>query len=387
MKGFIIFNRFVGLAHAAVIETAFLERWRALSDLPVRCAFFVPPQTFLDPEVRGLAVPIANLEKLREVEAIPCPVVNYSHRLQPVPFAINIRYDNDEIGRFAADHLCERGFHEFAFVADPSSAFSRERAEGFRSALASRGQSLNHEFAFAYGVGANPDKAMADGHAQVRAWLDQTGPSVGYFCANDGLAFTLSQALEAINPAGAAQHGIVGVDDLAGVEGRASKYSMITSVRPAFEGVGTQTAECLWRAVAEGGFRPGSVEKVPGAHLCEHASTGGFACADPLVALLARRAAAEVDAGRAPSIKDLMNRLHVPRRTLSDRFLKARGESLQEFTLGLRLRRAEKFLRETGLTVSEIAQNCGFNKHADLSERFRARFDCSPSEYRKKHQR
>jgi LacI family transcriptional regulator len=378
--GFIVFQRFVYLAHSDQVERAFLNRWQQLSNHRVRSQFGLAPATFRDPACRGVVAPVSKREWIAAVRDLRCPVVNYSGRLPPLSFALNVRFDSVEIGRLAAAHLVERGYKTFAFVAEPASSFSAERREGFADALAAMGRELHHEFYFPV-VASDPAEIDRDAARRVGRWLDSMGGG-GFFCANDGVALRFLRALREVDPFSSDLFGCVGVDDTAEAPGSMEAVGL-TSVRPAYEGLGSTAAEHL-HAALEGGAdgTSGRVTLVGGAILRERDSTGGFFCDDPVVVRLARRAAIEVEAGGAPSVSRLMESAGLPRRTVSERFKRARGESLREFVLGLRLRRAARLLRTTEATIAEIAQACGFNKHADLTERFHSAFGCPPREFR-----
>jgi AraC-like DNA-binding protein len=61
------------------------------------------------------------------------------------------------------------------------------------------------------------------------------------------------------------------------------------------------------------------------------------------------------------------------------------GASFTERVLELRLAKAQAMLaqqRFDGMKVSDIAYTCGFNEVSYFNRRFRARFGCSPTEYR-----
>jgi AraC-like DNA-binding protein len=55
-----------------------------------------------------------------------------------------------------------------------------------------------------------------------------------------------------------------------------------------------------------------------------------------------------------------------------------------KYLLGIRIRHACTLLRETDLSIMEIATMCGFEDSNYFSRIFRSNMDCSPSEYRKK---
>lgn len=67
------------------------------------------------------------------------------------------------------------------------------------------------------------------------------------------------------------------------------------------------------------------------------------------------------------------------------RFREACGTSPRQYVLRLRVDAAARMLIGTGLTVSEIAQECGFHDHAHLSRSFRKILHLTPTEYRATH--
>lgn len=67
------------------------------------------------------------------------------------------------------------------------------------------------------------------------------------------------------------------------------------------------------------------------------------------------------------------------------RFREACGTSPRQYVLRVRVDASARMLIGTGLTVSEIAQECGFHDHAHLSRSFRKILRQSPTEYRTTH--
>lgn len=213
----------------------------------------------------------------------------------------------------------------------------------------------------------------------VAEWLSTQPGSLAVLAANDDIASKYYRALRDLGGDFTSLQAIVGVDDL---HPHWAKFSMgptappLTSIRLNYAGVGETCARLLYEAVSGREYAPGGLRFVNGATLVRRESSGGFSCDDPLVARLARLAANAVERGEAPGTLALQGRFSVPRRLMAERFRKHTGRSLREFTLLPRLRRA------TDSTISEIAQQCGFNKHADLTERFGQYMGCTPSEYR-----
>jgi LacI family transcriptional regulator len=384
MNPFILVQSYDALVHSPLIMEAFCRKWRELSAIPIRMRSSLVSEWAASTDCRGVVLPVGNRATLAEVEGLACPVVNYSAYLPPLPSAINVSYDSGEIGELAADHLCEQGYQQFAYLDEPGSHFSRNRAAAFREALGKRRRRLDHVFQF-----APPPLAAAQYNdwfaGAVADWLGSRPKSLAVLAANDTLARGYYQAIKALDADWLNLQAIVGIDDAYPVWARysmGSKAPPLTSIRLNYAGLGETCAQLLHAAVTGDGSAPGAVHCVKGAELIQRESSGGFCCEDPLVAQLARMAAAAVERGEAPSVGDLQARFSVPARVMAERFRQHTGRPLREFILQLRIRRAAWLLRASRLTIAEIAQQCGFNKHADLTERFGKYMGCTPTEYR-----
>jgi AraC-like DNA-binding protein len=91
-------------------------------------------------------------------------------------------------------------------------------------------------------------------------------------------------------------------------------------------------------------------------------------------------------ADRSLSTAMMADRLGLSRRYVNDLLLES-GKTFSERVLELRLQKARAMLsdfRHDGKKVSDIALACGFNEIPYFNRRFRARFGCSPTQYRGK---
>jgi AraC-like DNA-binding protein len=91
-------------------------------------------------------------------------------------------------------------------------------------------------------------------------------------------------------------------------------------------------------------------------------------------------------ADRSLSTAMMSDRLGLSRRYVNDLLLES-GKTFSERVLELRLQKARAMLsdfRHDGKKVSDIALACGFNEIPYFNRRFRARFGCSPTQYRGK---
>lgn len=385
-SSFIFVQSFEALPNAPHIMEAFCREWRALSPVPIRMRPALNEEWVTSPDCLGVVLPVSNRGVHARVAGLAKPVVNYSVHLPLLPQCINVRYAEEEIGELAADHLCEQGYRHFAFLPIGDCDFSKRRLESFREALGKRGFSLDAVFDFKPPSDSTRPYNVLLTEA-IKDWLVPLPRALGVLSANDTIARSYHFSVAAIDADLLKTQALVGVDD---DYPWWVKFSMgpkappLSSIRLNYEGMGQTCARCLREAIS-GERACEGVVTVKGAELIQRDSSGGFSSDDPLVAQLARWAAAAVERGEAPSMLALQKRFAVPRRLLAERFRAETGKSLREFILHLRVRRAARLLLQTDLTVAEIAQRCGFNKHADLTERFGKYMGCSPTDYRTGH--
>ncbi len=86
---------------------------------------------------------------------------------------------------------------------------------------------------------------------------------------------------------------------------------------------------------------------------------------------------------RPMQLNELAKFCAVSESTLVHDFRAVTGESLIDYLIKLRLEKGAMLLRETQLSVAEIAASVGFQDANYFSRMFRRKFDSSPREYRK----
>lgn len=382
MSDYVTFCCPASLSFASLIEDAFKARWKTLSAIPVSTYHTDFKQLTYRPDCRGFVIPVSNQKFLEMVAELRTPLINISERFDPVAVAVNVRYDNEEVASLAATHLLQVGHTRFFFLEEPETSFSGARKQGFVNALRRRGHRVEASFSFAPNNSMNPVTARNLDVDQVRDWMAQIGHTGAVLAANDGVAVRFLRAVRICQPEMADTIGLVGVDDAYSRLSVPSEGEPITSILPNFPGAGQAAASALASAIMGEGFRPGSIVLVDGARLIERQTTGGVVCSDLLLTRITRWINGEVIRGRAPATTEVLRRFPMSERTLRDKFQRAYGESMREFTMKRRLQRAARLLLDTDSNVSEVAQRCGFNKHADLTERFKQHFGTPPSDFR-----
>jgi AraC family transcriptional regulator len=91
----------------------------------------------------------------------------------------------------------------------------------------------------------------------------------------------------------------------------------------------------------------------------------------------------ETHLAEALRVQDLCSLLQLSEAHFSRSFRRTFGESPHAFLVRQRLRRAERYMLETGASLSEIALQCGFTDQAHLSKHFRQHTGRTPGSWRR----
>ena len=81
-------------------------------------------------------------------------------------------------------------------------------------------------------------------------------------------------------------------------------------------------------------------------------------------------------------VDEFVSDMGIGRTVLYQKIKNVTGMPVKEFILDIRLRRAAQLLKDSDLTISEIAYRTGFSNPKYFSVCFRRRFDKTPSEHR-----
>jgi transcriptional regulator GlxA family with amidase domain len=82
------------------------------------------------------------------------------------------------------------------------------------------------------------------------------------------------------------------------------------------------------------------------------------------------------------SIKQVADDAQINPRTLNRRFTQATGKTPSRYLLGLRLNQAKELLRQTNLSIGEIATNVSYEDYSYFSALFKQHIGFTPREYR-----
>jgi LacI family transcriptional regulator len=309
-------------------------------------------------------------EQLREAGV---PLVSAQATDNGVPFVTN---DDRAIGVMGAKHLLDCGYKRFAFYGG-NEAWSRNRFEGFKSELETRGLQSPPLVDSTRTDSATGVSEVSDSVVRFLKSLD--GPTA-IMASNDHAArLLLDYAIEGgVRVPG--DLAVLGVDndELLCETGACPLSSIDTDL---FR-VGFEAALMLDRMI-RGVKSAASVPPVPPKTVARRQSTSLFAHDDPDVASALRYIYER--AGEGITVADVCRHVCLSRRRLEQRFLSAVGRSPGDEIRQLRIDRAKALLTETNMTLAEIASRCGYAFTSGFSSAFRDVVGTSPGEYRRTH--
>jgi transcriptional regulator GlxA family with amidase domain len=119
-------------------------------------------------------------------------------------------------------------------------------------------------------------------------------------------------------------------------------------------------------------------------HAIEELSKPTRASAAQVADLLVARACALMSERLSEhlALDDLAQGLAVSHATLNRAFKNALGRTVFEELRHMRLERADTLVRQSDLSLSQVAYDCGFSSPAHMSTAFRKRFGATPKERR-----
>lgn len=333
------------------------------------------------PRLRGLAadgVIARDTEPVREIMGRGLPAVVFGHRRPEVPGVANVITDSEAIGRLAAEHLLECGFREFAYCGLAGKPWSRLRGESFRARIVRAGWQV-HVYPEPRGGAGRSD---AEGQRGLARWLEGLPRPVGVMACNDDRG---GQVIEACKVAGLRvpdEVAVIGADN----DELVCELSdpPLSSVSINFERAGYESARVLHRMMTGRAARGRKIlARAPG--VASRQSTDALAIDDAQVVKALRLI--RQHAASALGVADVAVAAGLSRRVLEKRFRLKLGRSVLGEIRRVRVERIARMLVETNLTVSQVANELGFEGVEHVARYFRSERGMTPLEYRRKYGR
>ncbi len=303
--------------------------------------------------------------------ALGCPVILVPSD-ESVPGAFNVDIDDAAIGRLAAEHLVARGYRNFAFVGRSDAHYAMQRLDGFRAVVGE--VSVYWE---EFRDWRQYDEYWRDPDEDMVGWLAEQSTPLGIFTAHDP---TGRHVLEA-----AAQAGLE-VPFAIGVVSANDDETVCEMARPALSSIrlpwrllaaeAVRMIEAIWA-----GKSPHSPVLVQPLEIVARGSSSYEAVGDPVVRRAMQCLVEQIST--IASVEEWAAKSGVSRRVLERKFQTHLGRSPHAMIRHERIERAKRLLTTTDLSVSVIAEHCGFQSNERLTVNFRELVGVPPAIYRR----
>jgi LacI family transcriptional regulator len=343
-----------------------------------------PPRWLRTWKGDGVIARIETAEIANAVSKLDVPVVDVSssRRVAEIPW---VETDDDAIATLAFEHFFERGFRQFAFCGPRGFNWSTWRRERFAEKCRLAGlpyQSFETDSPYTRSVDRQ------DKQGTLQAWLRELPKPIGILCAYDIQAQVVLDICRNLDIQVPEQVAVIGVDndpllcDLC--------HPSLTSIAPDARGAGFQAAELLEQLMASRKQRNKAPSRVDQAvpilmkplGVIQRQSTDVTAITDRHVAAAIRFIRDHACDGI--NVVDVLDHVHLSRRTLESQFVQATGKSPHEMIVSVRMDRVRRLLQQSDLSLDEIAHHAGYEHTEYMSVVFKKRFGVSPGRFRRK---
>ena len=342
----------------------------------------------------GILTLITNPKDVRALRKLPSlPLVDFSKGWladsMPAQYRDSgsgrprVYYDNEKIGRLAAQHFLERGFRHIAWFNFGNYWNETERIPTFRDTIEAAGGRY-HEIPYYQCFTAHSPPGLGE-NRHAHRWLIKAlralPKPVGIVVPSDNVAIRLFHACDDAKLNVPEQVAILGCDN----DPMICDYAPVplSSVDSDWESTGYVGARLLDQLMT-GKPAPRKTILIPPKGVVTRRSTNVLAVPDPRLARAVRfiwehypEPIGTLDVAAAAGLN---------RRKLERDFQRQFGRSIREEIVDMRIGRARKMLLETELKAHQIAEQCGFGTNiVHFSRTFRRHAGMTISKFRRQY--
>ncbi len=279
----------------------------------------------------------------------------------------------------AARHLRQQGLRSLAFLVLENPESDSTRIDVFNRvarpavpSLATLVESVEHSLL------EDPDMAVTPVPSRLVTWLRRLPKPAGVICTQTGGGGYLIRVCHAVGLRVPEEVAVLGTDD---TDLSLSSTPTLTSVVPAGETIGFEAMRVLQRMMS-GQPAPRETIRVKAMGLHVRQSTGLKRA--EICDIAAAMEFINQHACKGISVAQLVQETqHVSRWTFQKHFHAATGETAGDVIRQRQFQEARRLLRTTHLSITSIAEQCGFSASNEFARAFRVAERKSPSEYRK----
>jgi LacI family transcriptional regulator len=332
-----------------------------------------PPDWFKTWKGDGIIARIETAEIAGAVERAKLPTVDVSaaRRVPNIPW---VETDDREIARVALEHLLERGFRTVAYCGEPWFNWSQWRQKHFLEFAEQAGCEC---YCFAAKSRGEPGYSWSREQQRLAAWIEKLPKPAGIMACYDFMGRQLLDICRDLDIAVPEQIAVAGVDN----DTHLCRLCVppLSSVIPDTFRTGYEAAKLLDRLMS-GEAVPAEPLLVPPLGVAHRQSSDVYAIDDELIGRALRFIREHACDGIA--VSDVMRQIPVSRRMLEHRFKKLVHRTPHDEIVRVRMERVCQLLRETKLTLVEIADRTGFAQADYLSAAFKKHVGMPPRAYR-----
>ena len=285
--------------------------------------------------------------------------------------------DNQAIGRMAAEHLLDRRIKHFGYYGAFDTT-SRERLEGFTSAIEARGFSCD-----AWGGDVQTEEMWDHRHwPKLLRWVESLPKPVGIMTRDDSPGTDLAAACLSADIIVPDQVAIVSVnnDDII----CESAWPPLSSVEVDFTRLGYLAARQL-DTLLHGGTVPANERRLLVQPTAVFARLSSDVQSVDDTALSTAIAYIREHARSACSVGDVLRVVPVSRSWLERQFQEKLGRTPHDEIVRVRMEHARRLLVETGEPIRRVSERCGFGAVQNFNRSFTQHEGVSPAAFRRSH--
>jgi LacI family transcriptional regulator len=272
------------------------------------------------------------------------------------------------------EHFLERGFRHFAVYGMSTEAYFEERCRNYVEAVSKAGFEWS---VFDQGHRGEQPLDWERQQLELADWVASLPKPIGVLTCTDQLGFWF---LDACRRAGAAVPEEVAVVSCENDESLTTMATPpLSSVQFHAERTGYEAAALLDRLM-KGEAPPAEPTLIPPLEIVVRQSSDIVAVEDKEVA--AALQFIREHASQGIGVEEVLRAIPVSRVSLDHRMRRAIGRTIKAQIVQVQLEVVKRFLAETDLALSQIAQRSGFRHPQYMAELFKKRFGVTPGTYR-----
>ncbi len=304
----------------------------------------------------------------------PLPMIaqDFKERFRFIP---NITGQYRETGKLGAEYFLNKGYTQFAFYGFKNIVWSRERAEGFESAVNQAGFHVHY---FEHKKARSTDLWYYKSNS-LSKWLKSLPKPIAMMACDDNQGVHITEACKQNNIRVPQEVAVLGVDnDVMLCE---LSDPPLSSIELDIERAGYDTARAMDLMIT-GRVKFYRDILVPPLKVVTRNSTDIYASQDNYVATVLDFIHKNIDQNLL--VDQIVKEVPMSRRSLEKRFLEVTGHPVYKYIFKLRIEKLAQKLVSSELSVFEIALEMGFPDSKNISRQFRQVMGCTPVEYRKR---